>query len=179
MIPVYLLRCGFQWSITGLSYSIIADYVPKEYRARWSTLESIASFGWSGSALLGGKLVRMSGYSTTFAITAVVQFLGVLLFALPIVPLVAKESEIQALVEDQKKKQNTTKEGDENGFVGGQTDDLEEPLLAKGEFASERAEPQEIRPMSNQRVLGNDTFANSLSKSLGNLEHMAKVGSLG
>ena len=167
------------WSTGGLAYSIIADYVPKEYRARWNTLESIASFGWSGSALLGGKLVRMSGYSTTFAITAMVQLLGVLLFALPLVPLVAKESDIQALVEDQK----------ESG--GTETDELEEPLL--GNEARESAEPREIitssirglpglNPMFNETENENENLpdiASSLSKSLGHLEHIARVGSLG
>ena len=32
------------------------DYVPKETRARWKSLESIAQFGWCGSAALGGIL---------------------------------------------------------------------------------------------------------------------------
>merc|ERR1739848_42672 len=103
MIPVYLLRCGFMWSTGGLSYSIIADYVPKEYRARWNTLESISSFGWSGSALLGGKLVQAYDYEITFAITASIQLLAVILFYFPITPLVAHESDIQDLVQEKLK----------------------------------------------------------------------------
>ncbi|QDZ20459.1 MFS general substrate transporter [Chloropicon primus] len=173
MVTVYLLRCGFQWSTGGLAYSIIADYVPKEYRGRWNTLESISSFGWSGSAVLGGHLVKLSGYSTTFLITAVIQLLGVVLFALPITPLVALEKDIQKAVEALK---------DNEG-------ELEEPLLGGNEA---RSAPRAVVPASSS-IRGlpgmNPTFeettgengagASSLSRSLSHLEHVARIGSLG
>ena len=179
IIPVYLLRCGFQWSTGSLSYSIIADYVPKAYRARWNTLESIASFGWSGSAVLGGKLVKMSGYSLTFAITASIQLLSIIVFALPIVPLVAKESDIQDLVETQLERDDTRRE-------------LEEPLLGSMEASDEGATKEVvsqnasiyptptsskgiIKALLDETMLQNEDISSSLSKSL---DTFVKVGSL-
>jgi len=168
MIPIYLVRCGFMWSTLGLSYSIIADYVPKEYRARWNTLESIASFGWSGSAVLGGHLVAKHGYSVTFAITASVQLLGVLLFALPLLPLVAKESDIQKLVETHKQE-----EAEDLGSA------LEEPLLPQG-----ASTPLPIRGLPGvsptyEEVASEQHQGASLSRSLNHLENVARFGSLG
>ena len=32
------------------------DFVPKNERARWKSLESVSQFGWCGSAVLGGYL---------------------------------------------------------------------------------------------------------------------------
>jgi hypothetical protein len=32
------------------------DFVPKQERARWKSLESVGAFGWCGSAALGGIL---------------------------------------------------------------------------------------------------------------------------
>ena len=154
MIPVYLLRCGFQWSTGGLSYSIIADYVPKEYRARWNTLESIASFGWSGSAVLGGHLVKSQGYSATFAITACVQFFGMAFFGLPILPLVAKESDIQEQV-------SRLKGGGEGG--GEAAEELREPLLGEPHRSDT---PAQAIASSSFRVSGWDLAKPSLSLSL-------------
>jgi len=178
MIPLYLSRCAFMWSTGGLSYSIIADYVPKEYRARWNTLESIASFGWSGSALLGGKLVQEHGYQTTFVITAGLQLAGVLLFACPLVPLVAKESEIQELVEDRL--------GDDRGGAEGGHRELEEPLLRERRHVTSATSAPRPTASSSIRALPgmNPTYeesadATSLSRSLGHLDHMMKAGSLG
>ena len=65
------------------------DFVPKDTRSRWKSLDSIASFGWCGSAALGGYLADKYDYSFTFMITAVLQGLGgvLLLLLLPLVPV--------------------------------------------------------------------------------------------
>ena len=39
-----------------LSESILMDFVAKEFRARWKSLESVVQFGWCGSAVVGGWL---------------------------------------------------------------------------------------------------------------------------
>ena len=45
--------------------SILMDYVPKNTRARWKSLESVSQFGWCGSALAGGLLADKYGYART------------------------------------------------------------------------------------------------------------------
>ena len=57
------------------------DYVPKNTRARWKSLESVSQFGWCGSALAGGLLADKYGYARTFAITICLQASGVLCYS--------------------------------------------------------------------------------------------------
>jgi hypothetical protein len=45
-------------------------------RGKWSAVDSIASFGWSGSAFLGGVMVDNAGFDTCFLITALAQCVG-------------------------------------------------------------------------------------------------------
>ena len=78
IIPIYIFRTGIMNSTYPLNESILMDFVPKETRARWKSLESIASFGWCGSAVLGGVLADQTSYSSTFLYTAALQFVGVL-----------------------------------------------------------------------------------------------------
>ena len=66
------------------------DNVPSNQRARWKALESIASFGWTGSALVGGLLSDEHSYQFTFSITATMQLCGCLLL-LVIRPFVEAE----------------------------------------------------------------------------------------
>ena len=70
--------------------SILMDSVKSSERARWKSLESIASFGWTGSALVGGILSDKHSYQFTFAITATMQLFGGLLLLI-IRPLVEPE----------------------------------------------------------------------------------------
>jgi MFS family permease len=70
--------------------SILMDNVPSHQRARWKSLESIAAFGWTGSALVGGILADERSYRFTFAITASLQLLGAVLL-IPIQPFVESE----------------------------------------------------------------------------------------
>jgi predicted MFS family arabinose efflux permease len=66
------------------------DFVPKETRARWKSLESISAFGWCGSAALGGVLADKYGYNFTFLITAMVQGAAIVIWAF-LIPLVPKQ----------------------------------------------------------------------------------------
>jgi hypothetical protein len=68
------------------------DFVPKESRSRWKSLESVSVVGWCGSALLGGFLSDKFDYSITFLFTAVIQFTGALIY-LSIIGLVPREGD--------------------------------------------------------------------------------------
>lgn len=90
IVGVYWLRTGIINSSYPLLESILMDNVPSNQRARWKSLESIASFGWTGSALIGGILSDKHSYQFTFGITASMQLAGGLLLLL-IRPLVEAE----------------------------------------------------------------------------------------
>lgn len=86
--PVYIVRTALMNSSYPITKSILMDCVSKATRAKWNSLESITSFGWSGSAALGGFLIDRFDYGVTFAVTAGIQFISwtILLLLLPLVP---------------------------------------------------------------------------------------------
>ena len=137
IIPIYLIRTGIMNSTYALNESILMDYVPKETRARWKSLESVASFGWCGSAVLGGVLSDAQSYSSTFLYTAGLQFLGTVVITLlvSIVPIEEKKTngeeggarEEEALIDSTTAPQSSVKIRT-SGSV--QHHDLEEPLLS-------------------------------------------------
>ena len=96
LVPVYVIRTALMNSSYPLQESILMDFVPKNQRARWKSLESISQFGWCGSAALGGYLSDRWDYSSTFFITAVIQSasIGFFGFLIPLVP--RKESDAAA-----------------------------------------------------------------------------------
>ncbi len=73
---LYIFRSAFMNCSKPLTRSILMDHVPKEERAKWSALESVNSFSWSGSAALGGFLVDIEGILFNFSITATLQLLA-------------------------------------------------------------------------------------------------------
>mmetsp|Transcript_27909 Transcript_27909/g.93928 ORF Transcript_27909/g.93928 Transcript_27909/m.93928 type:complete len:547 (-) Transcript_27909:60-1700(-) len=81
VVLVYVLRTALMNCTYPLEESILMDYVPKETRARWKSLESVANFGWAGSALAGGVLADRLGYTRTFVITIILQSLGTFIYA--------------------------------------------------------------------------------------------------
>jgi len=89
IVPIYVLRTAFMNGSYPLQESILMDFVPKNERARWKSLESVAVFGWCGSAALGGIIADKSDYTHTFLATAIIQTFGIFLFAL-LLPLVPK-----------------------------------------------------------------------------------------
>jgi MFS family permease len=88
LVPIYVLRTAFMNATYPIQESILMDFVPKHERARWKSLDSVASFGWCGSAALGGWLADKFDYTYTFLITAVLQSIGIVVwsFLLPLVP---------------------------------------------------------------------------------------------
>ena len=83
-----------------LNESILMDYVPKNERARWKSLDSVVSFGWCGSAALGGWLTDKYDYTYTFFITAIIQGIGIICF-LPLVPLVPRKEQDLAVTSEE------------------------------------------------------------------------------
>ena len=74
---------------SALTKSIIMDEVPKKERARWAALESVNMFSWSGSAALGGVLVKEEGILFNFCITSALQLVA----TIPLIALFGKVRE--------------------------------------------------------------------------------------
>lgn len=70
---LFILRTCIMNSPGALTRSVLMDHVPKEERAKWSALESVNMFSWSGSAALGGFLVDSEGILFNFTFTSVLQ----------------------------------------------------------------------------------------------------------
>ena len=70
IIPLYLVRTWVRNCTSGLTKSILNDYVSKSAAPR-NGLESV--FSWSGSPASGGVLIDTIGYRGTFLITAAMQ----------------------------------------------------------------------------------------------------------
>jgi len=87
-VPVYVVRTAIMNATGPLEESIVMDFVPSSSRARWKSLDSISTFGWCGSAALGGYLADRYSYAFTFQITASLQGASglILLLLLPLVP---------------------------------------------------------------------------------------------
>jgi predicted MFS family arabinose efflux permease len=72
----YLFRTALVNAPGALTRSVLMDHVPKQERGKWSALESVNMFSWSGSAAIGGILVGMKGITFNFNFTACVQLLA-------------------------------------------------------------------------------------------------------
>jgi MFS family permease len=73
-----VLRTAFMNSTSALTKSVLMDSVPSEERGKWSALESLNVFSWSGSAAIGGLLVKYDGIICNFCVTAGLQFVATL-----------------------------------------------------------------------------------------------------
>ncbi len=134
LVPIYVFRTGLMNATYPLQESILMDFVPKHQRARWKSLDSVASFGWCGSAAFGGWLADKFDYTHTFLVTAIFQIVstGVWCLLLPLVPRV----EGSQMVEDNDNDE-AAEEGGDDDVVGTETEnggeeaitELAEPLL--------------------------------------------------
>jgi len=70
---LYVLRTSFMNAPGSLTRSVLMDHVPKQERAKWSSLESVNMFSWAGSAAIGGILVDWEGILFNFTATAFLQ----------------------------------------------------------------------------------------------------------
>ena len=102
IVPICIIRAALMNCNTAIYQSIMMDYVPKSRRGRWTALGSVASFGWSGSAFVGGLVVDAYGYGVTFLATASLQLLGISCWLL----LLGSVREEKAAVERRQQKKN-------------------------------------------------------------------------
>lgn len=100
IVPIYIARTVLMNCTAPLHKSILMDHCPKSTRGRWNAADSIVSFGWSGSAFLGGILADAHGFGFSFLITAILQFIGMCLLTL-LLPLVKDEREEEQSVMDE------------------------------------------------------------------------------
>ncbi|GMH71916.1 hypothetical protein TrST_g1492 [Triparma strigata] len=87
ILTFYLLRTTTMNCTSALTKSQLYDYVKKKERGRFTVLESVNMFSWSGSAALGGVLVERIGIINNFIVTGSLQFVATIpllfLFGLP------------------------------------------------------------------------------------------------
>jgi len=82
-LPLYFLRGALMNAKQPIQQAITMDLVTSDMYGRWSSIQSIAGFSWSGSAFIGGWVAQSAGYRASFAVTAVVYTVaGLLLFPL-------------------------------------------------------------------------------------------------
>ena len=75
---LWIGRTSLMNSCSALTKSIIMDAVPQCERGKWSALESVNMFSWSGSAFLGGILVGEEGIIFNFTLTCCMQAIAIL-----------------------------------------------------------------------------------------------------
>jgi Major Facilitator Superfamily len=66
---VYVMRSAFANASRPLTLSIMMDVVRAKNRGKWSAVESLTMFTWTGSAMLGGFLIERFSYRLCFFIT--------------------------------------------------------------------------------------------------------------
>ena len=124
VLALYLLRTVTMNCTKALTSSQLYDCVKKEERGKFTVLESVNMFSWSGSAAVGGFLVGEIGIVGNFAVTGTLQFVS----TLPLLLLFGLASE-----EAQSDERKSLKRRSESQASSGQRkqEELEEPLLGK------------------------------------------------
>lgn len=131
IVILYVIRTALMNCTYPLEESILMDYVSKNSRARWKSLESIGQAGWCGSAFLGGILADSYGYTFTFVITIAAQAAGTLVYAGMLGVVIGE-------VDDEEEQEEKVREGSlykaaESGYSalpnrGVQSDEIEKPV---------------------------------------------------
>ena len=109
LVPIYVLRTALMNATYPIQESVLMDFVPRDQRARWKSLDSVASFGWCGSAAFGGWLADKFDYTYTFLITAILQSIGVAVWCL-LLPLVPRKEGLHVMEDNEEQNEN-----DDNG----------------------------------------------------------------
>jgi predicted MFS family arabinose efflux permease len=123
LVPIFVMRTSLMNASYPLQESILMDFVPKESRARWKSLDAVASFGWCGSAAFGGWLADKYDYTFTFFLTAIIQTVGIVVWSL-LLPLVPRNEGGPPNAVDVGPQNDTTSDRDEG------RESLEETLLS-------------------------------------------------
>ncbi|CCI42901.1 unnamed protein product [Albugo candida] len=93
LVALFLLNAVLIKSAEPLQKSLLMDFLPRQQRARWSSLEEVSMFVCRGSALVGVHLVETKGFQYCIWITSLIYLIGIL-FETLLVPLTrhARES---------------------------------------------------------------------------------------
>jgi len=81
VVVAYICRTALMNCTYPLEEGILMDYVPKSQRAKWKALESVSSFGWCGSAAIGGVIADKHGYTFCFLVTIAMQSCATLIYS--------------------------------------------------------------------------------------------------
>lgn len=85
VVPLFLLRGGLMNSLVPIVRAIVMDLVTPEMRSRWSCMQTITTFAWSCSAVLGGLVAdAASDYRITFQVAALIYSVSFLLLLLAV-----------------------------------------------------------------------------------------------
>ena len=130
LVPIYVFRTGLMNASYPLCESILMDFVPQKQRARWKSLDSVASFGWCGSAAFGGWFADKYDYTHTFLVTAIFQIVstGVWCCLLPLVPRVEGSRVVDNEASPEERGEDLVGNEIDNGGEDAITE-LSEPLL--------------------------------------------------
>lgn len=96
IVPMYILRGALMNAKQPINTAVTMDLITTEMRGRWSSIQSIAGFSWSGSAFIGGWIAQAHGYRFSFFVTALVYTFSGLLY-LPLFYIYPKEREQEIL----------------------------------------------------------------------------------
>merc|ERR1719469_1650582 len=96
VLPLYYLRGALMNAKGPITQAITMDLVTTEMRGRWSSIQSIAGFSWSGSAFIGGWVAQSHGYRASFAVTAIVYSISGLML-IPLWMIFPNERESKVL----------------------------------------------------------------------------------
>nr|CCA17688.1 Major Facilitator Superfamily (MFS) putative [Albugo laibachii Nc14] len=92
-VALYLINVVLIRSTEPLQRSLLMDFLPRQQRAKWSSLEDLSALVCTGSALIGVYLMETQGFHYCVWITLPIYVVGVLLETL-LIPLTrhARES---------------------------------------------------------------------------------------
>ena len=133
LIPFYLIHATFISATDPLEESMLMDFSPRKYRARWMSLDGVVEFGWAGSSIFGGIISDEYNYTTTILVSAIIQAFAILIlvfFLLPIVPL--DEDDLKSAVENKENvhKSKTSQDVIFNLHENEELNSLHVPLLS-------------------------------------------------
>ncbi|MDA3809664.1 MAG: MFS transporter, partial [Spirochaetaceae bacterium] len=77
LIPLFIARGALMNAAQPLNRSIMMDFIPKNKRGFWNSLQTVAwGLFWNASAAIGGFLIGKDNYALCFFITAAVYIIG-------------------------------------------------------------------------------------------------------
>ncbi|GMF38952.1 unnamed protein product [Phytophthora fragariaefolia] len=97
---LFVFHGAFMQCTEPLRRSLLMDFVPRQYRARWNSLEGLTVASWAGSAVLGGVIVDAYGYRLCFITAALVYVCGLALETM-LIPLTRHATESLEIVKPQ------------------------------------------------------------------------------